>query len=37
MLGPIWNGKFEKKIIVASATPLTKKKIKALQKKMNKK
>ena len=33
MLGPIWNGKFEKKIIVATATPLTKKKIKALKKK----
>lgn len=33
MLGSIWSSKYEKKIIVASATPLTKKKIKSLKKK----
>lgn len=34
MLPPIWKGKFEKKIILASATPLTKKKLKAIREKL---
>lgn len=36
MLPPIWKGKFERKIIVASANPLTKKKLKAIRERIRK-